>query len=128
MRIKSIRSVEVAFLGAVFLMLWACKPSTSIDEKLAALGKTPTQIESYKKGKAVYQAGCTSCHHSNPAMDGAVGPAILGSSKDLVEARVLRAEYPTGYQPKRSTRAMVALPQFKNDIEALAEFLSVGLP
>ena len=68
-------------------------------------------------------ANCTACHNADPAKDGPLGPAIFGSSKELIEARVLRAEYPAGYTPKRKTKVMVALPQLKGDLDSLAAFL-----
>ncbi len=76
-----------------------------------------------KQGKAVYNSNCSTCHSSNPAKDGPLGPAILGSSRELLEARVLRAEYPPGYTPKRKSKVMVALPQLKADLDSLAAFL-----
>ena len=33
--------------------------------------------------------------------DGSVGPAVAGASRELIEAKVLRGEYPPGYTPKR---------------------------
>ena len=75
-------------------------------------------------GRAVYLANCIACHNSDPHRAGALGPEIAGSSLALVEARVLRAEYPPGYEPKRKSKAMVALPQLQADIPALVAFLS----
>lgn len=75
------------------------------------------------RGRSIYMSGCIACHHSDPSKPGAVGPDVKGSSRELIEARIMRAEYPPGYQPKRPSRAMAPLPQFKNDIDALAAFL-----
>jgi mono/diheme cytochrome c family protein len=75
------------------------------------------------KGKKVYFANCIACHSADPSKDGTLGPAIKGSSKELIEARVLRAEYPPGYKPKRETKLMVALPHLKDAIDDLAAFL-----
>lgn len=86
-------------------------------------GKSAEEVPLIKRGKAVYQAACTACHHSNPKLDGALGPAVAGSSLELLEARILRAEYPAGYTPKRSTHQMVALPQYQSDIPALHQYL-----
>jgi mono/diheme cytochrome c family protein len=68
-------------------------------------------------------ANCIACHSQNPAMDGALGPAVAGSSYELIEARVMRAEYPPGYTPKRDSRVMIALPHLKDQIGALAAYL-----
>jgi mono/diheme cytochrome c family protein len=75
------------------------------------------------QGKSVYVQNCIACHNPDPAQTGAVGPAIKGSSRELVEARVLHAAYPPGYTPKRTTTTMVAFPNLSGDIDALAAFL-----
>ncbi|MFQ5658030.1 MAG: cytochrome C [Candidatus Methylomirabilales bacterium] len=66
---------------------------------------------------------CTQCHNSDPAKDGPVGPAIKGSSEALIEARVLRASYPPGHTPKRTTSVMRAQPDLEPRIPDLAAFL-----
>ncbi|MEQ1878423.1 MAG: cytochrome c, partial [Bdellovibrionia bacterium] len=71
-----------------------------------------------------YMSACIACHNSDPKVDGILGPAIHGSSKELLEARILRAEYPTGYTPKRNSKTMVALPHLKGDIDALVAYLN----
>lgn len=76
------------------------------------------------RGRATYLTSCTACHAPDPNVDGALGPAVAGSSRELLEARVLRAEYPPGYAPKRETRAMVALPHLAGEIDALAAYLA----
>ena len=78
----------------------------------------------YSRGKAIYQGNCIACHHSNPRMAGPIGPDVWGSSKELLEARILRAEYPAGYKPKRETHVMQALPQLKGEIDALHVYLN----
>lgn len=65
---------------------------------------------SAEQGKQVYQTNCIACHNVDPKKDGSVGPSVFGSSKELVEARVLRADYPPNYKPKRSTRMMPPFP------------------
>ena len=76
-----------------------------------------------ERGLRVYRVNCTACHNVDPAVDGSVGPAIKGSSRELIEARVLRAEYPPGYTPKRDSKLMPAQPHLAKDIDALAAFL-----
>ena len=76
-----------------------------------------------EQGKRTYLANCTACHNGDPHRDGVIGPALAGSSLDLVRARVLEAGYPAGYKPKRETKAMAALPHLKGEVEALAAFL-----
>jgi mono/diheme cytochrome c family protein len=75
------------------------------------------------RGRATYQANCTACHSADPARDGAVGPAVKGSSRELIEARVVHGTYPPGYAPKRATTTMVALPGLAGSVDDLAAYL-----
>ena len=54
-----------------------------------------------ERGRQIYTAQCTSCHSNDPAQNGPIGPAVKGSSRELIEARVVRGVYPPGYTPKR---------------------------
>lgn len=76
-----------------------------------------------REGREAYLGNCIACHNPDPKLDGALGPAIAGSPPALVEARVMRAEYPPGYKPKRDTRAMVAMPFLEKKIPAIAAYL-----
>jgi mono/diheme cytochrome c family protein len=75
------------------------------------------------RGRQIYMSNCIVCHNPDPNQAGALGPDIAGSSRELVEARVLRNEYPEGYRPKRETRAMIPLPHLEPEIDALVAFL-----
>ena len=57
------------------------------------------ELDPAEMGRRVYAAYCTACHHTDPRQDGTLGPAVAGSSYALLEARILRAEYPPGYPP-----------------------------
>jgi len=48
---------------------------------------------------------------------------VKGSSRELLEARVLRGEYPPGYTPKRDTAIMQPVPQLARTIPDLAAYL-----
>lgn len=76
------------------------------------------------KGRAVYLSNCIACHNPDPSQNGAIGPAVSGSSIELLEARILYAKYPEGYKPKRETGQMPAFPELKNEIPALHAFLN----
>ena len=76
-----------------------------------------------RRGRALYLSNCAACHNSDPSRDGPIGPAIKGSSRDLIEARILRASYPPGYTPKRNTSVMPAQPYLKSTLPDLAAFL-----
>lgn len=77
-----------------------------------------------KRGKVVYESVCTSCHSRNPTQDGPVGPAIAGAALELLQAKVLRNEYPPGHVPKRDTKAMIPLPHVEPDLAALEAYLA----
>lgn len=91
-------------------------------------GLTPTQAAERlaARGRATYMAQCISCHNADPKRDGALGPSLAGSSRELIELRLLRAEYPSGYSPKRPTKTMPAMPHLKREIDAIHAYLSAG--
>ncbi len=77
------------------------------------------------RGRAVYMSNCTACHSNDPAKAGNLGPDVAHSSRELLEARLLKAQYPEGYQPKRpNSKAMAPMPYLKNDLNALHAFLN----
>jgi mono/diheme cytochrome c family protein len=80
------------------------------------------------RGERTYQSNCIACHHRDPSKDGPIGPAVAGASLALLEARVLRAEYPPGYTPKRESAQMPAQPYLKSEIPALAVYLGAPAP
>jgi len=76
----------------------------------------------WERGKAVFVANCVACHNNDPSREGK-GPAIKGSSRDLLEARLLSGSYPPGYQPKRRSKEMPQFPDLKDEIPYLAAYL-----
>jgi predicted CxxxxCH...CXXCH cytochrome family protein len=88
-------------------------------EETAKAAKDPD----WARGRAVFVANCVACHNNDPSKDGPIGPAIKGSSKELIEARVLKAGYPPGYKPKRQTKVMPQFPFLKDEIPYLAAYL-----
>lgn len=76
-----------------------------------------------ERGRQVYLAQCTACHSPDPAQAGTLGPAVKGSARELLGAKVLRGGYPAGYQPKRPTAVMPPQPALAPEIAALAEYL-----
>ena len=76
-----------------------------------------------ERGRQAYQANCIACHNSDPSQPGPVGPPLKGSSRELLEAKVLNGSYPPGYTPKRPTKLMTPLPAMAPEIPALAEYL-----
>ncbi len=76
-----------------------------------------------ERGRQAYLANCVACHNTDPAQPGPVGPALKGSPRELLEAKVLNGSYPPGYAPKRPTNVMVPIPAVAPEIAALAEYL-----
>jgi len=99
-------------------MVWALGTSA-----IAAEQNASGQCENWKRGRAAYIANCSACHNRDPSKDGPLGPAVMGSSKGLLEALLLRGEYPRDYKPKRPTKTMPSLPFMKPEIPYLAAYL-----
>ncbi len=76
------------------------------------------------RGRRIYIATCILCHNVDPSKPGSQGPAVKGSSVELLEAKVLRKTYPPGYKPQRTTRAMPTYPQVRKRIPDIAAFLA----
>jgi mono/diheme cytochrome c family protein len=76
-----------------------------------------------ERGRQVYLGQCTSCHATDPAQPGPVGPPLKGTSREVLEAKTLRGGYPPGYQPRRKTAIMPPQSQVAGELDALAEYL-----
>ena len=110
------RSEKSLAIFVLVFFLGACSKESDQGEKTA---KNPD----WERGRAVFVANCVACHSSDPSKDGPIGPAIKGSSKELLEARVLSTSYPPGYKPKRPTQVMPQFPFLKNEIPHLSVYL-----
>jgi len=87
-------------------------------------GEGPTGSEAAQRGKTVYMSVCIACHNGDPNEDGTLGPAIAGSSLELIAAKVLRAEYPEGYEPKRAGIIMPKFPYLEAKLPDVTAFLA----
>lgn len=87
-------------------------------------GGSSGESESVARGRAVYQNVCIACHHGDPAKKGSLGPAVAGSSLELLEAKVLRGEYPPGYEPRMPGAAMPKYEYVAEQIPDLAAYLA----
>jgi mono/diheme cytochrome c family protein len=105
----------VSFAGAVLLGVTAAATIT-------ACGK-PRELSPVERGEVVYRTNCISCHNRDPNVAGPLGPAIAGSSRALIEARVLHGIYPPGYAPQRKSHTMRALPWLDGHVDDLTEYL-----
>ncbi len=104
--------VRIVAASVVTVILAGCSPSKP---------QTPAQ-----RGRIVYMTNCVVCHNPNPNLPGSQGPAIAGSARALIEARVLHLSYPPGYTPQRKSHAMRAFPQLAGEIDNLAAFLQAA--
>lgn len=99
---------------ALALMLAACAEDS----------KAPVTLEGdANRGRQVYLAQCISCHNPDPSKVGPLGPPVKGSSRELLEARIVRATYPPGYKPKRESAVMQPTPHLASAVPDLAAFL-----
>jgi mono/diheme cytochrome c family protein len=76
-----------------------------------------------ERGRQIYSTQCTSCHAVDPAQNGPLGPAVKGSARELLEARLLRGAYPPGYTPKRPSAIMQPMPQLAGSLDDLTAYL-----
>ena len=91
---------------------------------LTACSETPGPTgPNAERGRQLYLAQCIACHNSDPALAGPLGPPVKGSSRELLESKVLNGTYPPGYTPKRPTTLMPPQPALAGEIDNLAAFL-----
>ncbi len=100
------------FLALSALWVMSCQKKDAAANDPARLGRT------------LYTLHCMACHSPDPRKDGALGPALKGSGLELLQARVLRGEYPPGYAPKRATQIMRKLPLSDSDVAAIHAYLN----
>ena len=86
-------------------------------------GAQASKDPNWERGRSVYIANCVACHNSDPSKDGPIGPALKGSERELIEARVLTSNYPPNYKPKRPTKVMPQFPFLKSEIPYLEAYL-----
>ena len=98
-----------------WVLLWALG--------LGACSEGPAGGEAAARGRNIYLTQCIACHASDPSQAGPVGPPVKGSSLELLETKVVRGAYPSGYMPKRNTALMTPMPQLAASIPDLAAFL-----
>jgi mono/diheme cytochrome c family protein len=103
-------------------LTWRAAPVVGLLALAGCSGEPPLDPAA-ERGRQVYQAQCTACHASDPARDGAIGPAVKGASRELLEARLLRGTYPEGYQPRRPTQVMQPMPNLGPSVTDLAAYL-----
>ena len=90
----------------------------------AGCGESPKSADPLTdRGRLIFAAQCTQCHATDPSQAGPVGPPVKGASVALLEAKIVRGEYPPAYTPKRPTKVMPPTPALASEIPALAAYL-----
>lgn len=124
---------SAALLFAAGVMLAACgqdeKPTSTSSAPAAPSAPAGGGMTSVagagdaNKGKQVWLSQCVACHNADPGKDGPIGPAVRGSSRDLLDARVVHGTYPAGYKPKRDSKVMPPRPDLVASVPDLAAYL-----
>ena len=118
-------SWSVLGIFASGLIISACtKKEPSAPPGAPSAGASAAQL--VERGRKSYQINCIACHNTDPKKDGVLGPAIWGSSLELLRLRLLEAKYPAGYKSKRDSKSMAALPHLRDEIEALHAYLNAN--
>ncbi len=91
----------------------------------AACSDEPAQqTTAAERGRHVYQNVCIACHSADPSREGSLGPPVAGATRELLEAKLLRGEYPPGYTPRREGGAMPKFKYLADSIDDLAAYLA----
>ena len=101
-------------------ILWAAAWLACSGERDAA----PSADAAVIRGKLVYGNVCTACHNADPRQPGVLGPELAGASLELIEAKVLRNEYPPGYAPRRPSATMPKYEYLASSTADLAAYLA----
>jgi mono/diheme cytochrome c family protein len=76
------------------------------------------------RGRKTWENVCIACHAPDPNLDGTLGPAVAGASLELLQAKVLRGEYPPGYAPRRPGAVMPKYPYVEERLADVAAYLA----
>ena len=76
------------------------------------------------RGEKIYRNICVVCHNADPNQPGPLGPENAGASRELLEAKLLRGEYPAGYTPQRNTQQMPRFEFLEPNLDDIAAFLA----
>lgn len=76
------------------------------------------------RGETIYRNICVVCHNANPNEAGSIGPAIAQATREVLEAKVLRGEYPVGYTPARETHQMPQFPYLEPNLDDIEAYIA----
>jgi len=111
-----------AALLATTLCAFACSEQTP-DAPDGAATPAAEAAAAVERGRKIYENVCIACHDADPTQPGSLGPPLAGASLALLEAKVLRGEYPPGYTPKRPSRTMPRFEYLKDRLGDVAAYL-----
>jgi mono/diheme cytochrome c family protein len=77
-----------------------------------------------KDSKSLFISKCVMCHNVNPTKPGSIGPAISGSSLELIKLKTQKRQYPKGYVPKRKTKVMPIVKLTEQEIKLIHSYLN----
>ncbi len=86
-------------------------------------GGDAAQATASLRGQQLYANACVACHNADPSQPGSLGPPLAGASQALLEAKLLRGQYPPGYTPSRPGQTMPRFEHLKDRIGDLAAYL-----
>ncbi len=112
------------FFISALVVAWIMSGAVACTKKQTVDPAQMTPQQLVERGQAIYRLNCISCHNADPKLDGTIGPAVAQSSLELVQLRIMKAQYPAGYSPKRSTSQMPAMPHLEKEILAIHAFLN----
>ena len=81
------------------------------------------QAGAAQRGQQIYGNVCIACHNADPAQPGSLGPPLANASRELLEAKLLRGQYPPGYTPARPGQTMPRFEHLRDHIGDLAAVL-----
>jgi len=116
--------VKFLLLVSLLFVISGCTKKDAATSDSGAASATSSEEQLVARGQTIYKMNCIACHNPDPAVDGPTGPSIKGSSLELVQLRVVKAQYPEGYKPKRETKVMPPLPHLEKEVAAIHAFLN----
>jgi ubiquinol-cytochrome c reductase cytochrome c subunit len=111
------RIEHVGFVAVVMLAI-ACSEGAN-----APSDADSPQAAAIQRGRKIYENVCIACHNADPAQPGSLGPQVAGASRELIEAKVLRGEYPPGYTPVRPGQTMPKYEYLADRLDDLVAYL-----
>jgi mono/diheme cytochrome c family protein len=114
-----------AFLGPLLFSnsLFAQTKALPSGKAIVARPVVKSDPATLEKGKRLFLNNCLQCHNRDPNMKGSIGPEIVDAPLEVMISKVMTGKYPeklpTGFVPKRKSKAMRAIPKLKDDIPAI---------